>query len=96
MEAAAFVDTQVAPFAHKIGVAALDRLVEEAMARFMPDLAEENAIRAAVPRWDRLERQPGTVVPAPSSVEDSRHLALHHARSRVVSLDQPARLPVPA
>ncbi len=38
-EAAAFVDAQVAPFAHKIGYAALDRLIEEAIARFMPDLA---------------------------------------------------------
>src|SRR5680860_1514153 len=47
MEAARFVDTQVAAFAHKIGVAALDRLVAEAIARFMPDLAAENAEKAA-------------------------------------------------
>ncbi len=46
-EAAAYVDAQVAPFAHKIGLAQLDRVVEEAIARFMPDLAEENAEKAA-------------------------------------------------
>ena len=37
----------MAGFAHKIGPAQLDRLVEEAIARFMPDLALENAERAA-------------------------------------------------
>jgi hypothetical protein len=47
MEAATWVDSQVAPFAHKIGLAALERLVEEAIARFMPDQARENADRAA-------------------------------------------------
>lgn len=38
-EAATYVDHQVAPFAHKIGTAGLDRLVEEAIARFHPDRA---------------------------------------------------------
>ncbi len=47
LEAAGFVDAQVAPFAHKIGPAQLDRLLTEAIARFMPDHAEENAQRAA-------------------------------------------------
>ncbi len=46
-EAAGFVDAQVAPFAHKIGPAQLDRLVAEAIARFMPDQAAEDAERAA-------------------------------------------------
>jgi 5-methylcytosine-specific restriction endonuclease McrA len=46
-EAAAFVDAQVAPFAHKIGFAALERLVAEAIARFMPDRAAEDAQRSA-------------------------------------------------
>ncbi len=46
-EAAAFVDTQVAPFAHKISLAQLDRLVAEATARFMPETALEDAQRAA-------------------------------------------------
>ncbi len=47
MEAAAFVDAQVAAFAHKIGIAALERLVAEAIARFMPEQAVENAEKAA-------------------------------------------------
>ncbi|MEO7350993.1 MAG: DUF222 domain-containing protein, partial [Marmoricola sp.] len=47
MEAATFVDAQVAPFAHRIGFAALERLVAEAIARFMPELAAENAENAA-------------------------------------------------
>jgi 5-methylcytosine-specific restriction endonuclease McrA len=47
MEAARFVDTQVAGFAHTIGVAALDRLVAEATARFMPEVAMQNAEQAA-------------------------------------------------
>ncbi len=46
-EAARFVDAQVAPFAHKIGPAQLDRLVAEAIARFMPDHAAEDAQNAA-------------------------------------------------
>src|SRR3954469_6723237 len=41
MEAAAFVDAHVAAFAHKIGHAGLERLVEEAVTRFMPAEAEE-------------------------------------------------------
>jgi hypothetical protein len=47
MEAATFVDQQVAGFAHKIGPAQLERLVGEAVARFMPDLAEQHASDAA-------------------------------------------------
>ncbi len=38
-EGVAYVDRQVAPFAHKIGTAAVDRLVDEAIARFHPDRA---------------------------------------------------------
>jgi len=47
LEAAGFVDVQVAPFAHRIGIAALERLVAEAIARFMPDQAAEDARTAA-------------------------------------------------
>ena len=47
MEAARFVDAQVAGFAHKIGIAALDRLVAEAIARFMPEQALADAEKAA-------------------------------------------------
>ncbi|NYG53771.1 HNH endonuclease signature motif containing protein [Nocardioides perillae] len=39
-EAAAWVDRHVAPVAQSIGVTALERLVAEALARFMPDEAE--------------------------------------------------------
>ena len=46
-EAAAYVDKQVAGFAHKIGYAAVERLVAEAIARFMPDRAREDAEKAA-------------------------------------------------
>ena len=46
-EAAAFVDAQVAPFAHRIGIAAVERLTAEAIARFMPDKAAEDAQKAA-------------------------------------------------
>ncbi|MGH3411738.1 MAG: DUF222 domain-containing protein [Marmoricola sp.] len=46
-EAAAYVDQQVAPFAHRIGPAQTQRLVDEAVARFMPDFARERRERAA-------------------------------------------------
>ena len=39
-EAAAFVDVQVAPFAHRVGPGETERLVAEATARFMPEHAE--------------------------------------------------------
>ena len=57
MEAAAFVDAQVAPFAHRIGIAALERLVAEAVARFMPDQAAEDARKAADGRHFTIEHQ---------------------------------------
>lgn len=47
IEAAAFVDAQVSAFAHKIGVAQLERLVHVAMERFMPEVAREKAEKAA-------------------------------------------------
>ena len=40
-EAAAFVDRQLAPFAHGCSWAQVDRLVEEALVRFDPEAAEE-------------------------------------------------------
>jgi hypothetical protein len=57
VEAAAYVDVQVAPFAHKIGRAATERLVEEAIARFMPDYAEERRERAADGRHFSVEHR---------------------------------------
>ena len=46
-QAARFVDRHVAPVAHKIRPVALDRLIEEAIARYMPETAEETRRRAA-------------------------------------------------
>ena len=56
-EAAAFVDAQVAPFAHRIGIAALERLIAEAIARFMPDKAAEDAEKAADSRHFTIDHQ---------------------------------------
>src|SRR3954447_1075805 len=50
-EAAGFVDTQVAPFAHRTGPAQTQRLVDTAIARFMPELAREQRERAADQRY---------------------------------------------
>src|SRR3954462_13291006 len=47
MEAVAFVDAHVAAFAHKISHARLERLVEEAVTRFMPAEAEARRRAAA-------------------------------------------------
>ena len=46
-EAAGFVDTHVAPVAHKIGPAQLARLIDEATARFDPDRTEADRHAAA-------------------------------------------------
>ena len=56
-EAAAFVDAQVAPFAHRIGIAALERLIAEAIARYMPDQALADAAKAADGRHFTIEHQ---------------------------------------
>ncbi len=56
-EAAAFVDAQVAAFAHRIGIAALERLVEEAIARHMPDQAAADAAKAADGRHFTIDHQ---------------------------------------
>ena len=45
------MDAQVAPFAHRIGLAALERLIAEAIARFMPEKP---------PRTPRRQRTAGT------------------------------------
>jgi len=46
-EAASFVDAQVAEFVNKMSKAAVDKLVDEAVARFMPDLARQQREQAA-------------------------------------------------
>src|SRR4051812_32785803 len=56
-EAAAFVDAQVAPFAHRIGMAALERLIDEAIARFMPEKAAEEAEKSADSRHFTIDHQ---------------------------------------
>ena len=48
--AAAFVDKHVAPVAHKIGLAQLERLMAEAKARFDPEQAEADRAAAAEAR----------------------------------------------
>src|SRR3954454_6575923 len=45
--AAGFVDSQVAGFAHRIGPSGVDRLVEEAIVRFMPEEARRRREAAA-------------------------------------------------
>jgi hypothetical protein len=46
-EAAGYVDRHVGPVAHKIGPAQTQRLIDEAIARHMPEAAEETRRRAA-------------------------------------------------
>src|SRR4051794_25234431 len=54
-EAAGWVDDQVAPFAHKTGLAQTQRTVQTAIARFMPEFAAEQRERAAEQRYFTIE-----------------------------------------
>src|SRR3954465_1627421 len=54
-EAAAYVDQMIAPFAHRTGVAQTQRLVAEAIARFMPQLSAEQRDRAAEQRYFAID-----------------------------------------
>jgi hypothetical protein len=56
-KAAGFVDRMVAPFAHKTGPAQTQRVVDEAIARFMPELAREQAERSAEQRYFTIDHQ---------------------------------------
>src|SRR5215208_2305838 len=47
VEAAAHVDRHLAPVAHKVGVPVVDRLITEAIGRFMPETAEATRRAAA-------------------------------------------------
>ena len=58
IEAAADVDFHVAHAAHKIGLAALDRAIATAVARFMPDEAEAKRKAAADGRCFNLQKTP--------------------------------------
>src|SRR3954447_26782785 len=53
--AAAYVDRMVAPFAHRTGPAQTQRLVEDAIAKFMPDYAAERGERAAEQRYFAID-----------------------------------------
>jgi 5-methylcytosine-specific restriction endonuclease McrA len=49
-DAAAYIDAQLVSVAHRVGLTVLDRLVEQAVARFMPEKAEVDAQKAAEER----------------------------------------------
>jgi len=55
LEAARFVDDQVAPFAHRTGVAQTQRLVQTAIARYMPEHAKELREKAADQRYFAID-----------------------------------------
>src|SRR4051795_4060198 len=54
-EAAAYVDQMIAPFAHRTGPAQTQRLVAEAIARFMPEFAAQQRDRAAEQRYFAID-----------------------------------------
>ncbi|MFL6063000.1 MAG: HNH endonuclease [Marmoricola sp.] len=56
-DAAAWVDSQVAAFAHRVSYAALERLVDAAIAEFMPERAAEIARAAADGRFVEISHQ---------------------------------------
>ena len=56
-EAAAYVDHAVSFSAHKISTAALQRLVDDSIARHMPELAQEIAQKAADQRYVSIDHQ---------------------------------------
>src|SRR3954470_2527536 len=55
MEAATYVDQMLAPFAHRTGPSQTQRLVEEAIARYMPAYAAERRERAAEQRYFTID-----------------------------------------
>src|SRR4051794_13954733 len=55
MEAAAYVDQMLAPFAHRTGPAQTQRLVEEAIARYMPTYAAQQRERANEQRYFSID-----------------------------------------
>ncbi len=56
LEAAGFVDTHLAHLAHKIRLAQLDRLIEEAITRYMPEEAERRRRDAAEGRGFTIDK----------------------------------------
>ena len=57
MDAAAYVDQMVAPFAHKTGPAQTQRLVQDAIARLMPEHAADLRDRAAEQRHVSIDTE---------------------------------------
>src|SRR3954453_6223763 len=55
MDAAAYVDQMLAPFAHRTGPAQTQRLVDEAIARYMPPHAAEQRARGKEQRYFPIE-----------------------------------------
>ena len=74
-EAASFVDRHVAPTAHRIGPVQLDRLVDEAIGTFMPDLAEERRLAKADGRYFTVESQQATAYDGTVAVHGQLDLA---------------------
>ena len=60
MDAAAFVDRHVAATVHKVGPGQLQRLVDEAIGRYMPEEAERRRLEKADGRYFTVESQQGT------------------------------------
>ncbi|MBO9519976.1 MAG: DUF222 domain-containing protein [Nocardioidaceae bacterium] len=56
-EAAAYVDAQIAPYAHRVSLGQVDRLIDQAIAAFMPQTALEIAARAADGRHLTIDHQ---------------------------------------
>lgn len=56
-DGAEFVDRQVAPFAHSVGVAQLDRLIAEARVRFDPETAEAQRVAATEDRFFTIDHE---------------------------------------
>ena len=99
--AAGFVDDQVAGFAHRIRPSGVDRLVEEAIVRFMPDQARRRREAAADGRHAHVHTHQvsfeGTVwVEAEVDLADALDLdtALSVGAARLADLGSPASLDV--
>src|SRR4051812_17782899 len=74
MEAATYVDRMVAPFAHRTGLAQTQRLVEDAIARFMPQFAAERRDRASEQRYFTIDHDQVSFA-GTSRVHGELHLA---------------------
>ena len=81
-QAAAFVDTHAAATAHRIGGAALERLVTDALVRFDPTAAETNRLKSAEQRRfdiDLASAGPSGTVEVTGCLDTADALDLEHA-----------------